>query len=212
MKKYLIFSLIFTLFLSSCSNKKEEEYISKDEKIENIEININSWVEEVNSWKIEDIETKNEKDEDTSITEVDWLIIYKNLKNKYKISFKKTENLIVEEKFNWEIFIANNETKNILSVVTQKYLEIEEIKTFDEYVDWAIEDIKKVVEIKDLKKEKISLKNIKGYKVTYLVDDNQFSQYIFDRENTAFIIIKAISDTKTEKEIQDIVDSFEFLD
>lgn len=219
MKKSVILTLVFALFLTSCFKKEVEKtgtwevnsWVVSTWEISTWELN--TWVvkEKIQTWNLESNLSENSLSDDIEISENNWLVNYKNLTKKYEISFKKSEDFSVEEAWNWTFLIVENISKNILTVVTQKYLELPWVNSFESYVDLWIEDIKKIVEIKDLKKEKYSLNWKDGYKITYSIEDKAFTQYIFEKEETAYIIIKVLSDSSKDSEFQTIIDTFKIL-
>lgn len=213
MKKNIIFVIISLFILISCWKKEDtlKSNISTWSYMNTWEIiDTNSWKEEeIMTWKIDS--SISEEWDKTEILEKSWIVTYNNFTKNYKVSFKKSEDLLVEEKNNWELFIFNNNTKNILTIVSQKYLDILNVKSFDDYVNLGLEDIKNLIEVKNPKKEKYSLNWLNGYKIEYNIDKNNFTQYIFENNWYAIILIKVISDNKTENEIETIINSFDII-
>ena len=203
MRKYLAIALISVFVLSRCG---------KTEEIKKETNSGNSSEKTILTWKIETV-----KDLET----------YKNEEAGYEISYKNSSDYEVIKRSknisNWpDINISNKKSGNSVNVVFEDYSLNSAIKNFEQYVETSIKTAKVMYDLDEIKKEETKFAWQKAYKLNYqiIVPWNwrklNITQYIFQKwENrVVFVLTKWIvewTSTETEKELNEIINSFKFI-
>lgn len=203
MRKYLAIALISVFALSSCG---------KTEEIKKETNSGNSSEKTILTWKIETV-----KDLET----------YKNKEAGYEISYKNSSDYEVIKSSknisNWpDINISNKKSGNSVNVVFEDYSLNSAIKDFEQYVETSIKTAKVMYDLDEIKKEETKFAWQKAYKLTYqiIIPWNwrklNITQYVFQKwENrVVFVLTKWIvewTSTETEKELNEIINSFKFI-
>ena len=203
MRKYLAIALISVFALSSCG---------KTEEIKKETNSGNSSEKTILTWKIETV-----KDLET----------YKNKEAGYEISYKNSSDYEVIKRSknisNWpDINISNKKSGNSVNVVFEDYSLNSAIKDFEQYVETSIKTAKVMYDLDEIKKEETKFAWQKDYKLTYqiIIPWNwrklNITQYVFQKwENrVVFVLTKWIvewTSTETEKELNEIINSFKFI-
>lgn len=203
MKKYLAIALISVFVLSSCG---------KTEEIKKETNSGSSSTKTISTWKIETV-----KDLET----------YKNEEAGYEISYQKSDNYEVTKRSknisSWpDISIFDKKSGNSVNVVFEDYSLNSAIKDFEQYVETSIKTAKVMYDLDEIKKEETKFAWQKAYKLNYqiIVPWNwrklNITQYVFQKwENrVVFVLTKWIvewTSTETEKELNEIINSFKFI-
>ncbi|RAL57689.1 hypothetical protein BLD25_02035 [Candidatus Gracilibacteria bacterium GN02-872] len=203
MRKYLAIALISVFVLSSCG---------KTEEIKKETNSGNSSEKTILTGKIETV-----KDLET----------YKNEKAGYEISYKNSSDYEVIKRnkdisSGPDINISNKKSGNSANVVFEDYSLSSAIKDFEQYVETSIKTAKIMYDLDEIKKEETKFAGQKAYKLTYqiIIPGNgrklNITQYVFQKgENrVVFVLTKGIvegTSNETEKELNEIINSFKFI-
>lgn len=238
MKKYFAVALLSTLILASCGTKVDEN-----------KTKTNTWTTTTtktttNTGNTVDLSKGNTgtgtaSDTKTStgttvdlnkaptpaasyLTEKDGEVSYKNTEKGYELSFKKADNLQVQEGTGWfaqpEIMVADTKTGSSISILTENYGINPQIDTLEKYFNLSVEGIQNQFKPKDLKKEPVEINGVKWFKVSYEITNDKtklsmkLEQYIFENgKKLAYIITKGLVQDSANAQLDAIIKSFKLI-